>query len=112
MTLLFHPDGVGGTVEHMDMLLHPEALEQAGVHEAVDRIMDFYDMVNRQDIEIVERVQRGLMARAYPGGRMCYRFEEPIHRFQNMLIDRMVGQDRQPPGDGPGEALDMRQPSL
>jgi hypothetical protein len=30
---------------------------------------------------------------------MCYRFEEPIHRFQNMLIDRMVGSDRVPAGD-------------
>ena len=30
---------------------------------------------------------------------MCYRFEEPLHRFQNMIIDKMVGTDRMPPGD-------------
>ena len=30
---------------------------------------------------------------------MCYRFEEPLHRYQNMIIDRMVGIDRVPPGD-------------
>lgn len=30
---------------------------------------------------------------------MCYRFEEPLHRFENMVIDRMVGIDRVPPGD-------------
>jgi hypothetical protein len=30
---------------------------------------------------------------------MCYRFEEPLHRFQNMIIDRMVGIDRVPVGD-------------
>jgi choline monooxygenase len=30
---------------------------------------------------------------------MCYRFEEPLHRFQNMIIDRMVGIDRAPVGD-------------
>jgi hypothetical protein len=30
---------------------------------------------------------------------MCYRFEEPLHRFQNMIIDRMVGIDRVPAGD-------------
>ncbi len=30
---------------------------------------------------------------------MCYRFEEPVHRFQNMVIDRMVGIDRVPEGD-------------
>jgi len=30
---------------------------------------------------------------------MCYRFEEPLHRFQNMVIDKMVGVERIPPGD-------------
>ena len=41
----------------------------------------------------------GLSSRAYPGGRMCFRFEEPIHRFQNMVIDLMLGAPRIPPGD-------------
>jgi len=57
------------------------------------------DLVNRQDLEIVERVQQGVANPAYTGGRMCYRFEEPLHRFQNMIIDRMVGIDRVPAGD-------------
>ena len=47
--------------------------------------------VNREDIEIVERVQQGSPPHPFPGGRLCYRFEEPLHRFQNMVIDRMVG---------------------
>ncbi len=29
-------------------------------------------------------------------GMLC---EEPVHRFQNMIIDRMVGIDRIPDGD-------------
>jgi hypothetical protein len=58
-------------------------------------------MVNVQDISAVERVQRGLGARAYRGGRMCFRFEEPIHRFQNMIIDLMIGLRRIPAGDEP-----------
>ena len=48
---------------------------------------------------IVERVQDGIRNPAYRGGRMCFRFEEPLHRFQNMVIDRMVGIDRIPGGD-------------
>ncbi|HEX2728676.1 MAG TPA: hypothetical protein VHM16_02910, partial [Rubrobacteraceae bacterium] len=47
-----------------------------------------------------ERVQQGISNPAYRGGRMCYRFEEPLHRFQNMVIDKMVGITRVPPGDG------------
>jgi len=35
----------------------------------------------------------------YRGGRMCYHFEEPLHRFQNMVIDKMVGIERVPDGD-------------
>ena len=30
---------------------------------------------------------------------MCYRFEESVHRFQNMVIDRMLGVRRVPEGD-------------
>ena len=40
-----------------------------------------------------------LSTTSYAGGRMCYRFEEPLHRFQNMVVDRMVGIDRIPAGD-------------
>ena len=36
---------------------------------------------------------------AYRGGRLCFRFEEPLHRFQNMVIDKMVGIDRVLGGD-------------
>jgi hypothetical protein len=30
---------------------------------------------------------------------MCGRFEKPLHRFQSMIIDRMVGIDRIRDGD-------------
>ena len=44
-------------------------------------------------------MQDGLSDPAYLGGRMCYRFEESVHRFQNMEIDCMLGIWRVPPGD-------------
>jgi choline monooxygenase len=98
-TLLIHPDGPGTTIESADLLVHPHALAVPAAEKKIDTILDFWAMVNRQDILAVERVQQGLQARAYPGGRMCYRFEEPLHRFQNMVIDRMTGVERVPPGD-------------
>jgi len=30
---------------------------------------------------------------------LCFRFEESIHRFQNIIIDLMTGNLRTPPGD-------------
>ncbi len=100
-TLLLDPVGPTQTQESADMLIHPDALKNGNADAPIDAILNFWAMVNRQDIAAVERVQQGLQARAYPGGRMCYRFEEPLHRFQNMVIDRMIGRYRVPPGDIP-----------
>jgi choline monooxygenase len=98
---LIHADPLGpaGTRETTYLLIHPESASDARSEEAVDRLAAFWDEVNREDIEIVERVQQGLATTPFPGGRLCYRFEEPLHRFQNMIIDRMVGVWRVPPGD-------------
>ena len=38
-------------------------------------------------------------SKAYPGGRMCYHFEEPVHRFQNMVAGLMAGASQIPAGD-------------
>ena len=78
---------------------HPESTPSREADAAVDELLAFWDPVNREDIAIVERVQQGLARPAYTGGRMCYRFEEPVHRFQNMVIDRMLGMRRVPEGD-------------
>ena len=98
-TLLYQADGPRRTIESGDMLISPEALGDPHYKHQYDEIFKFWDLVNRQDIAAVERVQIGLQAKPYPGGRMCYRFEEPVHRFQNMVIDSMVGSRIIPQGD-------------
>ncbi|MFC5063380.1 aromatic ring-hydroxylating oxygenase subunit alpha [Actinomycetospora atypica] len=87
------------TVETAVLLAHPESMDDPVAEEGVEQLDKFWDLVNRQDLEIVERVQEGLANPAYRGGRMCFRFEEPLHRFQNMVVDKMVGLDRVPAGD-------------
>lgn len=82
------------------LLLHPESLEVPNAEEELDQLMKFWALINVQDIEIVERVQEGISNPAYRGGRMCYQFEETLHRYQNILIDKMVCLNRIPPGDG------------
>jgi choline monooxygenase len=93
------PVGPRFTRETTYLLVHPEAVEHADVDAAVDQLASFWDEVNREDIDIVERVQQGLDTTPFPGGPLCYRFEEPLHRFQNMVIDHMLGQPRVPAGD-------------
>lgn len=94
--MLLHPVGAGRTRESTYLLAHGSGVED---ERAVEALVRFWDEVNREDIEIVERVQQGLSDPAYTGGRMCYRFEESVHRFQNMVIDRMLGLRRVPDGD-------------
>jgi choline monooxygenase len=98
-TLILNPDGVGRTIEYADLLVHPATLEAPGAEASLDAIFRFWDLVNQQDIAAVERVQRGIQAKQYHGGRMCFKFEESIHRFQNMIIDLMTGLERTPAGD-------------
>jgi len=99
--MLARPTAPGFTEEVTYLLSHAESIERAGeaLEGEVDSLLAFWDEVNREDIEIVERVQLGLADPAYTGGRMCYRFEEPVHRFQNMVVDRVLGMRRVPPGD-------------
>jgi choline monooxygenase len=96
--MLTRPSAAGHTSEVTYLLAHPECSAATSESE-VDALLRFWDEVNREDIGIVERVQRGLADPAYTGGRMCYRFEESVHRFQNMLVDRLLGIRRIPPGD-------------
>lgn len=107
VTLLFRPASAGLTIESLDILIHPSANEQLDIDGRLDRITKFWDMVNWQDIKIVESVQKGLATGPYSGGRMCYEFEEPVHRFQNMVIDRLLGIVRIPPGDVGDESFDV-----
>ena len=59
----------------------------------------FWIDVNSEDVDIVEKGQRGLSSGGYTPGRLSPRFEEPLNRFHNMLADRFVGLDRIPEGD-------------
>lgn len=108
LTLLYRPVSAGVTLEHLDMLVHPSARAVPDFDAIVDRILSFWTFVNDQDIHLVENVQCGLQSRAYPGGRMCYHFEEPVHRFQNMVAGQMIGQLQIPAGDERDEAPVLR----
>lgn len=101
------PQSVDRTIEHAHLLVHPSVIEDHEVrketeilNEKIDAMMAFYDMTNKEDIDICEMVQEGVKNKQYKGGRVSFRFEETIHRFQNMLIDHMVGYPgRVPKGD-------------
>ena len=87
------------TRERTFLLSPPGTLDNESHTSMFLELVNFWDMVNTQDLGIVERVQQGLSNTAFTGGRMCPKFEEPLHRYQNWVADRMCGIHRVPSGD-------------
>lgn len=106
--MITKPNGPGKTIEDTYLLSHPESLEAKGSNDEVEQLDAFWTLVNNQDIDIVAQVQAGLTMKPYRGGRLCYKFEEPVHRYQNMIIDKMLGIEREYEGD-PEEMVQMFQ---
>ena len=98
--MLFLPTSAGFTLEKTALLCHPDSIGSPEAEAEIEQLANFWDLINLEDVDIVQVVQEGLGAKPYKGGRMCFKFEENVHRFQNMVIDRMVGiKDRVPVGD-------------
>ena len=101
------PLSAGETREHCTFLL-PLSTDPSTVADAFDATRKFWIEVNNEDIDICERAQRGLTLGAAPPGPLAPRFEEPLHRFHNMVADCMTADSLAdgltvPPGDGPDD---------
>lgn len=98
--IVANPVAADKTVEKAWLMSHPECVDDMSA-AAIEEVMAFWHEVNLEDVTICEKVQAGVGAAPYRGGRLCYQFEEPVHRFQNMIADAMVGRRRVPAGDAP-----------
>lgn len=88
------PRGPDGTRETCTWLLPDRpAGGIEGVSAAFASTRDFWVEVNAQDIDIVERSQRGLTRGAVHPGPLVARFEQPLHRFHRMLADLCTADD-------------------
>ena len=101
------PLSAGTTREHCTLLL-PSATPAEQYGDAAAETLKFWIEVNNEDIDICERSHRGLSLGGAPPGPLSPRFEEPLHRFQNMVADCLTADSladglRVPPGDGPAD---------
>jgi choline monooxygenase len=71
-TLIMHPNGPGRAKEKLTVLQHPGARlstdSDAEYEEKTKGVMDFVCEVNDEDIEICERLDKGVRQNAYTGG--------------------------------------------
>ncbi len=116
--LRLEPDGPGRTREHCTWLLPPDgatptgdADQPAARRSGFAALRQFWLDVNGEDIEIVERSQRGLSRGAVPAGPLAPRFEEPLRRFHTMLADLCTVPEPAdlpiPAGDHPGTDVEL-----
>ncbi|MEM7340133.1 MAG: RHO alpha subunit C-terminal catalytic domain-containing protein, partial [Actinomycetota bacterium] len=95
--MILDPVAPGRTIETGVWLVPPGSSPDEA---AFATTRSFWIDVNNEDIDIVQRSQRGLTtATGTPPGRLSARFEEPLHRFHNMVADKMTGVARIPEGD-------------
>eukprot|EP00633_Aureoumbra_lagunensis_P005251 CAMPEP_0197317982 /NCGR_PEP_ID=MMETSP0891-20130614/49209_1 /TAXON_ID=44058 ORGANISM="Aureoumbra lagunensis, Strain CCMP1510" /NCGR_SAMPLE_ID=MMETSP0891 /ASSEMBLY_ACC=CAM_ASM_000534 /LENGTH=1265 /DNA_ID=CAMNT_0042808215 /DNA_START=89 /DNA_END=3887 /DNA_ORIENTATION=- len=110
MRCIVEPIDANTSREHFHVLAHPTLHERLG-HEKAEELLDnffaFHTKVNSEDMGICEAVQRGMHAQPYLGGRLSFRFEETIHRYQNMVVDSLVNKHNNvPPADTDFNAFD------
>ncbi len=89
------------TFETCTLLVPPSNAD--ATPQAIGPTLEFWLDVNAEDIGIVARGQRGLTRGAVPAGPLAPRYEEPLHRFHNMLADHFtldtIAELRVPAGD-------------
>ena len=101
------PLSSGATREHCTLLV-PESTPAEQHRDAAAETLKFWIEVNNEDIDICQRSQRGLARGGVPPGPLSPRFEEPLHRFHNMVADCMCAGSLAdgltiPRGDGPDD---------
>ena len=62
-----------------------EDVSSDGAMKRIANDLDYSDRVQKEDIEICERVQAGLSSRAYDRGRFSVEMEQGVYHFQTRL---------------------------
>lgn len=92
--VIIEPISAGVSRERTHLIVHPKIYDDLGpekAEETIDNFMAFHQKVNGEDMGICEAVQSGVASAPYTGGRLSFRFEETIHRYQNLVADSLVG---------------------
>lgn len=106
-TLIMLPHSSGKANEKLTLLQHPacrlESDDDEKYQNKMEQLLDFVCEVNDEDIEICERLDKGMRQSAYKGGMFSTDMEFTIYRFQNLLADVMTNE---PPRVFPEEMFD------
>ena len=79
------PDGPGRAIGVTEYLFYDDVPE-----ERAEQMIEFGSQVGREDMSLVESVQRGLASGMVPQGRLLMSSEHLIHHFQALVADAVT----------------------
>jgi len=86
--LTAHPVAPDRTREEIHIfLIGDEAATGDRYREAREGIFAMWDALNREDLDAVERLQKGRRSSAYDGGRLSPHWEGPTHQLGAHVVD-------------------------
>lgn len=68
------------------------ARDPEAARAAIAKGIAFSDVVQQEDIDICEAVQKGLRSRSYDRGRFCVQREHGVHHFQSLVHEFLTEQ--------------------
>lgn len=89
----FFPTGAGRLDLTIKFVIHPEGLEYAMASHALAGIVDCLDVIHREDLRVLESMQRGVRSVLAQQGSLSP-LEETMHEFNRYVVDRLCGDER------------------
>ena len=86
-----HPVAPDRTREELHLfLVGDDAATGEALAEPRTELFEMWDALNREDLSVLARLQRGRSSPAYDGGRLSPHWEGPTHRFGAKVIDAIL----------------------
>ena len=83
------------TIEEIHLfVVGDEAATHRSFADLRSELTEMWRELNGEDIDVLERLQRGRRSPAYDGGRLSTAWEGPTHEFTRVLLEEMMGRSR------------------
>ena len=78
------------SLETAELLVHSQQTDR----DYIQKLVDFYTTTNDEDIAICCSVQKGIVNKAFKGGRYVSPYEDCVHAFDKLYIDSMTNMSK------------------
>ena len=88
--LVSYPISPDETREELHVFLIGDAANSDEYQEPRDAMFQMWDDLNREDLGMLELLQKGRLSPAYDGGRLSPHWEGPTHDFGRRIVEQIL----------------------